>query len=661
MKILYLKDSETLRYAAEELAKYYEMMTDRKPSAVSFANAPEKDAVTLGLLADLGRPDGDVTDPVLEDVLDISIENGKGFIAGSNDRSVLMGVYRFLRSAGCRFIRPGTDGELIPKADLDACSFTYRKKADHIFRGECSEGAISYEHLRDTVYWMPKVGLNMFMIEGLVPYFYMHKWYAHVSNLRLGGKGQVTDYAFLEGEIAKLEKDMVKLGLQFHNIGHGWMFEPLGVHMGSPAAEAAALKEEDKRYLAEVKGVRDRFGGDTFYTNFCYGNPEARKILVSFWVDYLKKKPYVDFPHVWLADALNNHCECPLCREKEPSDWYVILLNEIDEALTKEGIDSRLVFILYTDTLRPPVTERLKHPERFILLSARAINYNTGYKKETYEGEIPPYERNKFPQLPPALTDLWREQWKEKFGVTIPTCVYEYRFYTFHYNDLGHMKLAKDMHRDVLRMKMMGFDGDMSDQTPRAFFPTALPMSVMAETLFDTEMDYDAFAEDHLYATYGEDVAAAKSYLEKITEIIDPVTMNNDYKAAGLEEVGIGSESDGKGKPWQGNAAYAEALAQIPAVIAEILPVIEKNEKSGPAVQRRSWFYLRHHTFIVENVAKIYHEGALGNIEKARALYLSFMDELSGREMEIHEAFDLFLFDRYHRNKLGIPRLPYFG
>jgi hypothetical protein len=186
-------------------------------------------------------------------------------------------------------------------------------------------------------------------------------------------------------------------------------------------------------------------------------------------------------------------------------------------------------------------------------------------------------------------------------------------------------------------------------------------MSVMAETLFDEKMDYDAFAEDHLYHTYGEDVAAAKRYLEQITEIIDPVTMNVDYKAAGIEEAGIGSESDGKGKPWQNNAAFAAELEKIPAVIEEILPFIEKNEASETAVHARSWFYLRHHTFIVENVAKIYHEGALGNIEKAREMYFSFMDELSGREMEIHEAFDLFLFDRYHRNKLGIPRLPYFG
>ncbi len=660
MKILCLRENATLRYAAEELAKYHEMMTGVCPE-IADASAPSADAVNLGLLADLSRPADDVSDPVLEDVLDISIENGKGFIAGSNPRSVLMGVYRFLRSQGCRFIRPGKGGEVIPKADLSAASFTYRKKADHIFRGECSEGAISYEHMRDTVYWMPKVGMNMFMIEGLVPYFYMHKWYAHVSNLRLGGKGQVTDYAFLEGEIDKLEKDMQKLGLQFHNIGHGWMFEPLGVHMGSPENETAALKEEDKIHLAKIKGVRDRYANDSFFTNFCYGNPETRKLLVSFWVDYLSKKPYVDFPHIWLADATNNHCECDLCKEKEPSDWYVILLNEIDEALTKKGIDSKLVFILYTDTFRPPITERLKNPERFILLSACSINYNNGYEKTEFEGEIPAYERNKYKAPTQPLANLWRREWTEGFGVKIPACLYEYRFYTFHYNDLGHMKLAKDMHRDVLRMKMMGFDGDMSDQTPRAFFPTALPMSVLAETLFDENIDYDAFAADHLAHTYGEDAPAAIEYLESVTAIIDPVTMNNDYKVAGIEEAGIGAMADGRGRSWQQNPEFAAQLEKIPAVIEKIRPVIERNLGKGNDVEQKSWMYLDHHTFIVENVAKIYHEGALGNIEKAKEMYLAFMDELSGREMEIHEAFDLFLFDRYHRNKLGIPLLPYFG
>ncbi len=659
MKILYLQENVTLRYAAEELAKYWEMMVGEKPS-VSYAETSEADSISIGLLSDLGRPEDEVKDPVLEDLIDLSVEKGRGFIAGSNPRSALMGVYRFLRAAGCRFIRPGKDGEFIPKADLAAFSFTYHKKADHIFRGECSEGAISYEHMRDTVYWMPKVGLNMFMIEGLVPYYYMHKWYAHVSNLRLHREGTVTDYDFLEGEIDKLEKDMVKLGLQFHNIGHGWMFEPLGVHMGSPKAEAAALQEKDKIYLAEVKGVRDRYGNDTFYTHFCYSNPEARRLLVSFWVDYLKKKPYVNFPHIWLADATNNQCECAECQKREPSDWYVILLNEIDEALTKEGIDSRLVFILYTDTLRPPVTEKLNHPERFILLSACSIDYNKGYEKTEFEGEIPPYVRNEYVGPKPPLANLWRRQWKEGFGVRIPACVYEYRFYTAHFNDLGHMKLAKDVYRDMHRMEMMGFDGNMSDQTPRAFFPTALPMSILAETLFDLDTDYDTFADDHLAHTYGEDVAAAREYLESVTEIIDPFTMNASYKAAGIEELGIGNQSEIKVRSWQNNPEFAAQLERIPAVIEKILPVIEKNECRGEAVQRKSWEYLRHHTFIVDNVAKIYRTGALGDIEKAKEMYLAFQDAVSGIEMEIHEAFDLHLFDRYHRTKLGIPRIQYF-
>lgn len=657
MKILYLRENETLRYAAEELAKYYEMMTGKRVASLAYAKAPASDAVNLGLLSDLSRPAEDVSDPVLDDVLDIEINCGCGFIAGSNPRSVLMGVYRFLRHAGCRFIRPGNDGEFIPSADLESLSFAYRKKADHIFRGECSEGAISYEHMRDTVYWMPKVGLNMFMIEGLVPYTYMHKWYAHVANLSLS-EGAITDRDFLVGEIDKLEKDMQKLDLQFHNVGHGWMFEPFGIHHGPPSHEAQ-LPEEANQYLAELKGKRG-LNGSTFVTHYCYSNPEARKRLISFWLDYAKKKPYVDFFHVWLADGMNNHCECAECVKKHPSDWYVIFLNELDEALTKEGIDAKLVLILYVDTNRPPFEEKLKNPSRFVLLSACSIDYNKGYEATEYEGEIPPYVRNQYKNPSAALAHLWRKQWKESFGKKIPACVYEYRFYNFTYNDLGGMKLAEGVHRDMKRMKLMGFDGNMSDQTPRAFFPTALPMSIMAETLFDTEIDYEDFAKDHLYYTYGEDAPAARAYLEKVSEIFDPRIMNAIYKSAGVEEDGIGNQSEIKFDSWQNNPHFIAALKEIPALLAKIRPVIAKNEAIGPAVHRKSWFYLRHHAFIVESLAEIYGVGAAGDIERAKELYLDFHEAISAREMEIHEVFDLFLFNRVHRLKLNIPQLGYY-
>jgi hypothetical protein len=104
-----------------------------------------------------------------------------------------------------------------------------RKKADRLFRGECTEGAVSYEHIRDTVYYLPKIGMNMYMIEGVVPYTYMHKWYGHVYNTKLRQKGQVTDYNMLLNYIDLLERDINKTGVQLHTLGHAWMYEKLGI------------------------------------------------------------------------------------------------------------------------------------------------------------------------------------------------------------------------------------------------------------------------------------------------------------------------------------------------------------------------------------------------------------------------------------------------
>jgi hypothetical protein len=222
------------------------------------------------------------------------------------------------------------------------------------------------------------------------------------------------------------------------------------------------------------------------------------------------------------------------------------------------------------------------------------------------------------------------------------------------------MSLARGVHRDMKRMKMMGFDGNMSDQTARSFFPTALPMSVLAETLFDADTDYESFAEDHFAHAFGEDAKVARAYLEKVSEIFDPKIMNAIYKSAGVEEDGIGNQSEIKSDSWQNNRAFLAALQEIPFLLVAIRPVIEKNESRGPAVHRKSWMYLRHHAFIVEQLAHIYAAGAAGDIEAAKEMYLDLHEALSEREMEIHEAFDLFLFNRVHRLKLGLPQLGYY-
>jgi hypothetical protein len=108
-------------------------------------------------------------------------------------------------------------------------------------------------------------------------------------------------------------------------------------------------------------------------------------------VDYAKKNTQVDYVHLWLADAADNWCECEACQEYEPSDHYVRLLNEIDEALTGEGLDTRIVMIMYVETVRPPKALKLNNPNRFLMTVAIGNHYENGYKKvETDEEKLPP-------------------------------------------------------------------------------------------------------------------------------------------------------------------------------------------------------------------------------------------------------------------------------
>lgn len=653
--------NETVVYASGELQKYLNTMDYKVCTDIISSEKTEKcfedGVIKLGLLEDFSLNCDDVNDKMIDDVVDINIKNGSGYIAGSNERSILIGVYKYLKSAGCRFLRPGEGGEYIPECDIMSHSFIYRKKADHPFRGECSEGAISYEHMRDTVYWLPKIGMNMYMIEGLVPYMYMHKWYGHENNLLLRQKGQVTDYSEMEKYISLLEKDIKKTGIQLHAVGHGWMFEKLGVHAHSND-EKNQLKDEDKKYLAMINGVRDLWGGSTFYTHFCYSNPEARKLLVDFCVEYAKKKPHIDFLHVWLADATNNQCECDECVKMTPSDHYVQLLNEIDEAFEKEGISMRLVFILYVDTVRPPEQLKLKNPKNFVILAAIGMHYELGYKNEEYRGEIPPFIRNQF--VPPnnALRLKWHKQWKEMCD-NIPSIIFEYRFYTDHYCDPGYMRVSRETYRDMKSLSSVYFQGCMSDQTHRVYMPTSLPMLIMAETLFDKDFCFEDYVNDYFTSAFGNDAQKCREYLEKLSDLFCPGNVRNGGKN-GVEEQGINTAENGIPKTWINNPEVAEKTSQIPDVLSEFMPIIEKNMAIDNVCHRLSWVYLKYHSGICNYYCRIINLDASGKRTEAQQLLSELELYVSKIEMDIHPVFDLHLFIRYIRLKLGLKMQAYF-
>ena len=634
MKILLLRDTETLRYAAEELGKYLEMMDGTRAETVTCGEGD----ITLGLLSDLGLSEDGVRDRMIDDLIDVRISGMRGYIAGSNERSVLMGVYNLLKSAGCRWVRPGDGGEYIPKKDMSSHSYIYRKLADYPFRGQCIEGAVSFEHVRDTVLWLPKIGMNLFMIEQIVPYNYMSRWYQHKVNTVV--KEPEPPYEQYCEWCLELEHTVKKCGLQLHAMGHGALNEPFGVrHMIS--GQHYDVPEDVKKAFALVGGKRELYKSSPFFTQLCMSQEWVQDRVVNWLADYLASKPHIDFLHFWLADAANNHCECDECAKHTPTDLYVRMLNKLDAVLTERGNDAKIVFIMYVDTLWAPVKERFNNPDRFIMTTA--CDAGGDYSAKRREGGIPRWERNNFSVVGGMDMSLsFIDGWRPVFDG--PKFIYEYWLYTQHFSDPGNLFLARRIANNTKKLHLTGFDGIMSDQTQRAYFPTAVSDSVIGEFLYDTALDTERFIDDYLFACYGEDFKAAKSYLDRLSEVFEYDTINTK-KSIVAEDTGA-ADNAAKPSSVHGNLPLGRKLATVPAIVDSIAATVEKNLTAPDKCHAESWRILTYHGEYVRRLAEILVALAENDVKKANAIFADTVDYLSRVECEIHPYFDLVLFNQ---------------
>ena len=381
--------------------------------------------------------------------------------------------------------------------------------------------------------------------------------------------------------------------------------------------------------------------------------------MVDTLMSYIRRKPHVDFVHAWLADSKNNHCECPECVKMHPSEWYVQFLNELDEALEAEGFDTRIVFIMYVDTECPPVVNKLRHPERFVLLTAIGLHYDTCYNIPEYTGEVPPFVRNQYRPPEASLRLKWHRDWKAHCD-NIHSIIFEYRFYMDMYSDLGNMQIARETYRDMRSLdRTLGVQGCMDDQTHRLDMPTSLPMITMGATLFDRDTDFELLADTYFAAAFGEAGQQCRAYLEELSRLLCP----SNYRIGGkngVEEATFGDMEIRK-KGWIGNPEVAEKAAKIPGVIEAFLPVIQKNISTATDPARLlSWQYLKYHAEICTRFSRILRAGAEDKMEEARKLYFELEGWLSQHEMEFHRGFDVFLFLRSIRFKLDLGNFNYY-
>ena len=629
--------NSTVDFAAEELKKYLRMMMPRC-GEISISYSPSAtDGFRLGLMQDFGLDTSEAEDVTLDDIIHIDTDENGGIIAGSNYRSVLLAVYRYLTINGCRWLFPGVDGEFIPMKNIEPTK--YHKMADCRYRGQCNEGSESQALMLEEIDFTPKIGMNIFMIEFDIPKIYYDRYYDHPFNSEYREPEPINPDIILQWK-RQCEAEISKRGLQFHDMGHGWTAEPFGIDTTDGwVAGDGKIPPESKDFVAMMKGERKLYLNTGLDTNFCMSNPEARKKVVMSVCDYAELSSNVDYLHVWLADGRNNHCECPECQKKIPSDFYVMLMNEIDEELTRRGLATRIVFICYVDTTWPPEEIFIKNPDRFSLLVA-AISRDYSKKVDVDidfdKIELRPYVRNNN-ILPSTVNEyikygnLWRERNR------VPSFVYEYHFWWPQFHDLGLFDFAKLINEDIIGYYKNGFRGIVEDGSQRSFFPNGLCFHTYAQTLFDTDVDFESLKADIFSHTYGEDWKTVEEMFIELGKAVD-----FRYLMGSLQGKG------GNSKYY--NPALISDFSRVPDIINKYRQFVLEHKNMPYRVQTVSYRVLEKFMELVTVLSELLIMKAGGKDQEALDKFALKLREFGKYELEMERVYDHHLCYRsWHR------------
>ena len=585
MRIRYISDNETVCFAAEELEKYLNKLD---------GNIPDDFEFELAVL----KPEDPKTDAI-----DIRVGPEGGYLYGSNPRSVLFAVYRYLEQLGVRWLWHGQGGEYLPEGiSVAKQEVTLQSTAANKYRGLCIEGAVSLENMLDNIDWAAKLGYNTYFIQFTVPHFFFEMWYHHRYNPTL--QVQPITYEDVADFKVKMVAEMKKRGMILMDVGHGWTLKPFGITEDN---HSTVIPEHLKDVFAKVPGVRS-----VQDTQLCYSKAYVRKKIVDYVVEYATEHPESDVLVFCLADGEHNHCECEVCRQKRPSDWYFILLNEIDEALTQAKLSTQICFDAYVDLLWLPLYENIKNKDRFIFMFAPiGRDYLKSYAEA---GAIPgeePYVLNRM-ELPVDVESNIGYFQRMKKHTGIDAFAFEYYYWRGgeeHYGDFGGINLAKTVYKDVTSIGSLGIQGMMSCQTQRSFMPTGIGNFVMARSLWDDELSFEKITKEYFAFAFAQHGEKIKGFLTELS----------DLSKGDLRKV-------------------SEKAKEMLAYLAGM----DQSTLSG--CQKKSVFYLQFHAqkllkYITAEMKRKDH--AMEGSKKEWQDFLRFVRE---NETAVQDVFDLFLY-----------------
>ena len=607
---------QTVAYAVDELARYLKkidkhLLIDQRTYEAYDESITDVIWVGLTSLVEYQKED---------DEIKIDVKDGAGVITAANERAVLIAAYRFLHKLGCRWIRPGDDGEIIPEKSFEKVDISVQMS--HMpsarYRVVSIEGAISYEHTFNMINWLLKVGFNTYYMQFKTPYLFWQGWYNHSYNPSLEFEPMTNEESFFMK--ARVDEELVKRSIGYFALGHGYTIYPFGVpDLSITDPDSPLLTDEIKSHYALIDGER-KMQRNLNFTQLCYSRPEVRKKIADWVAQYYKDHPEVTMLRLALADGYNNWCECDDCKKLMPADWMIAVLNNIDAKLTEEGIDKKMGFSLYMETLWPPKQNKLNNPSRFMMTLCPS---NRTFKKALCELDSDPDEREVMPftynniEMPHETEDVIAHfnAWKR----AVPGTEYFFTDYSLmweHFFDLGYNHTSRVIHKDAANLDKFGFAGMMDFTSQRAAFPTALPLYSMAAGLWDKNSKFEDIAEEYYTAAFGEDAKIVWEYLDKLEALFDSAFLR-----------------------YENPAAY-ETVPERTKAIHDLVATFREKYLEPNKEKNASWKYLCYHADYCDIYADVVYAYICESEDKAQAMADKMNAFCQQTEPELHTVFD---------------------
>lgn len=631
-------NSSTVDFAVSELQRYLKQMDPELIVDILQTERlmPEFEGVIwVGLDDTLKKYVPTVENTTLDDAVVISVAQGCGYITGSNERSVLQSAYRFLRELGCRWVRPGKEGERIPSVKIERPEVHVCETPSYRYRGVVIEGGNNYQNIYETVDYLPKVGMNSYEMQFIQPLTFFERWYEHQGNRFLPEESITTEQ--IMAIVVKVEAEIARRGICYLKTGHGWTSEPFGIPSTSwSTTQTYIIPPGVDKHFALINGKRELWGNVPLNTNLCYSNPETRRIVVEAACRYCQEHEMLNVLMFTLADGVNNYCECEECIKKRASDWYVVLLNELDAALTAAGIDVKVGFAIYMDTMWIPSVEKFNNPDRFILQFAPITRiYGRNYDEYlTCDEPLPPFVHNKLKMSASLAMNLKQlRAWQEVFQGD--SFIFDYHLMWAHLNDLGGEYCARNLAADMKALHKIGMNGMMSCQVQRNFFPTALPFWMMAAALWDNGCDEEKAAEDYYRSAFGEEWKQVQAYMKTISDLM------------------LTYEGTWSGLPEKAKGPFCKDYELLKSTITDFVPIIDRNLARNTQC-RHDWALLKLHGKYVHLALDTMIAVEKGDEVTADVAIDALLDWIALNEMALQKVLDVFNTRRFWIKRLRL-------